>query len=200
MHATLSDILSELAANAAEAGSREVDLAVVERGPEVLIEVADDGRGMDEAERLRALDPCFSGSGAHPGREAGLGLAFALQAAESAGGAVDIDSKPGEGTRVRARFDRTNIDTPPEGDWVTAFLMALGIPGADEVRIRHERGARAWSVARSSLAARLGGLERARALNAARRELLERERTLEADGREAVTHDGIEEHGNQAAG
>ncbi len=67
-------------------------------GPYVRICVADTGKGMDEATRSRAIEPFFSTKG--PGQGTGLGLSMAHGLASQLGGALTIDSRPGEGAQI----------------------------------------------------------------------------------------------------
>jgi PAS domain S-box-containing protein len=60
--------------------------------------VADNGRGMDEATRIRAIEPFFSTKGV--GKGTGLGLSMAHGLASQLGGGLTIESKPGIGTAV----------------------------------------------------------------------------------------------------
>ena len=60
------------------------------------VTVTDNGPGMDEATRARALEPFFSTKD----HAAGLGLAVVYGVASQCGGSVEIQSAPGEGTRV----------------------------------------------------------------------------------------------------
>ncbi|MET0286809.1 MAG: ATP-binding protein [Polyangiales bacterium] len=61
-------------------------------------EVADDGPGMDDATRTRIFDPFFSTKGK---RGRGLGLASVIGIVRAHQGALQVDSKPGDGTRMR---------------------------------------------------------------------------------------------------
>jgi two-component system, cell cycle sensor histidine kinase and response regulator CckA len=64
----------------------------------VYIEVHDDGVGMSDETRARAFEPLFTTKGASRGT--GLGLPTVLAFVQEVGGAVDLASKPGEGTTV----------------------------------------------------------------------------------------------------
>jgi PAS domain S-box-containing protein len=67
-------------------------------GPALRVEVEDTGEGMSEDVMSKAFEPFFSTR--TPGRGAGLGLAMALQIVERHGGRIELESAPGEGTRV----------------------------------------------------------------------------------------------------
>jgi PAS domain S-box-containing protein len=62
------------------------------------LEVSDDGPGMDEATRNRIFDPFYSTKGA---RGRGLGLASVIGIVRAHQGALQVDSAPGVGTRMR---------------------------------------------------------------------------------------------------
>lgn len=71
--------------------------------PTVVLQVQDDGRGMDAVTEERAVEPFFttkttSGSGS------GFGLATVVGTARSHQGAFDLTSTPGAGTTVRVWF------------------------------------------------------------------------------------------------
>jgi signal transduction histidine kinase/DNA-binding response OmpR family regulator/HAMP domain-containing protein len=73
----------------------------------VVIEVADDGRGMSAEDVEHAFDRFYRGGdgGGGPGGT-GLGLAIVRSLIELHGGDVRIDSTPGEGTRFTVRLPR----------------------------------------------------------------------------------------------
>jgi CheY-like chemotaxis protein len=70
----------------------------------VRLEVGDTGPGMNEETRRRCPEPFFTTKGE---RGTGLGLTMVQGAARRHGAELDIDSAPGEGTRVRLDFDAT---------------------------------------------------------------------------------------------
>ncbi|HMA16975.1 MAG TPA: PAS domain S-box protein, partial [Thermoanaerobaculia bacterium] len=63
----------------------------------VCIGVSDTGTGMDEGTRGRIFEPFFSTKGKEQG--SGLGLAVVYGVAKTHGGFVDVESKPGDGSR-----------------------------------------------------------------------------------------------------
>ena len=69
--------------------------------PAVIVEVIDDGIGMDENTRNRCLEPFFTTKGE---RGTGLGLAMVYGIAQRHGADLQVDSEPGRGTTVRLLF------------------------------------------------------------------------------------------------
>ncbi len=68
----------------------------------VVLEMTDNGIGMDEATLARATDPFFSGKGM--GRGSGLGLSMVEGLTAQLGGTIRITSDPGVGTTVLLRL------------------------------------------------------------------------------------------------
>jgi PAS domain S-box-containing protein len=71
------------------------------RGCSVVLEVTDNGIGMDEETRRRCLEPFFTTKGE---RGTGLGLAMVYGVVQRHGADLEIESKPGKGTTVRLSF------------------------------------------------------------------------------------------------
>jgi len=66
----------------------------------VAVEIEDTGRGMDEQERRRALEPFFT---TRP-TGSGLGLTLVQSLVQARRGELEIRSAPGRGTRVLVRL------------------------------------------------------------------------------------------------
>lgn len=97
----LDHALENVAANAAK-HTREgaIVFAARDLGPTVEIELSDTGVGMKRTEVAHAFDR-FYRSPARDSEGFGLGLAIADEAVQALGGTIELDSKPGAGTRVR---------------------------------------------------------------------------------------------------
>jgi signal transduction histidine kinase/CheY-like chemotaxis protein len=80
--------------------------------PEVHLEVADTGIGMDDATRRRCLEPFFTTKGE---RGTGLGLAMVYGIAQRHNAEIEIESTTGKGTTVRLDFP-VNLAEQANGD------------------------------------------------------------------------------------
>jgi CheY-like chemotaxis protein len=69
--------------------------------PAVVIEIADNGIGMDEETRRRCLEPFFTTKGE---RGTGLGLAMVFGMVQRHSAEIEIESAPGAGTTMRLIF------------------------------------------------------------------------------------------------
>jgi signal transduction histidine kinase len=88
----------------------------------MIIEINDDGCGMDEATLAKVLDPFFT---SRKVRRVGLGLPLLKQAAEAAGGELRIESQPKLGTKVCATFQLNHIDRQPLGDIIQSLRLLI---------------------------------------------------------------------------
>lgn len=77
---------------------------VADTPPRVILEVTDNGAGMDEKTVRRCMEPFFTTKGE---RGTGLGLAMVSGTAKRHAAEVTIDSAPGKGTTLRLEFSRT---------------------------------------------------------------------------------------------
>lgn len=119
----LSLHILDLLENAVEAGASRIELRIEEdvKADRMVIEITDNGRGMNQELMDRVLDPFYT---TRTTRHVGLGLPLFLEAARRCGGDLVVQSSPGKGTRVRATFRHSHIDRAPLGD-VAGALMAI---------------------------------------------------------------------------
>jgi signal transduction histidine kinase len=119
----LSLHILDIVENSVVAEAKEVRILIVEETAEdkLSLEIRDDGKGMDEQMRKKALDPFFT---TRTTRRVGLGLPLLAQAARDSGGSLELSSAPGRGTLVKAEFQLSHPDRKPLGD-VVATLGAI---------------------------------------------------------------------------
>jgi signal transduction histidine kinase/CheY-like chemotaxis protein len=106
-------------------------------GPFVVVSVEDTGEGMDAATLARVFEPFFTTKDV--GRGTGLGLSQVYGFAESAGGFVDIQSEPGQGSSVSLHLPRTLLTAtaaaprPPPPAPMRKRLRILVVEDDDDV-------------------------------------------------------------------
>ena len=103
----------------------------------LIIEIRDNGQGIDEETIKKVLDPFFT---TRTTRKVGLGLPLLSQAARESGGDVQIESEVGRGTRVKATFGYSHIDRKPLGNMeATLRALIVGNPEVDFI-YKHKKG------------------------------------------------------------
>ncbi len=96
----------------------EINVSVFEKEDLLVIEIKDNGCGMNEEQLEKVTDPFFT---SRTTRNVGLGIPFFKYAAESTGGSFEISSKVGVGTEVSAKFTMSHVDRMPMGDITTTI-------------------------------------------------------------------------------
>ncbi|HTZ06721.1 MAG TPA: ATP-binding protein [Gaiellaceae bacterium] len=105
----LEQVLRNLGENAAKhTPSGRVVLRAAGAGRDVHVEVEDTGVGMSAATQQHVFDRFYRGQDRDP-EGFGLGLAIVRQAVRTLGGRVELDSAPGEGTRVRIVLEHARL-------------------------------------------------------------------------------------------
>ncbi len=110
----LRTLVLNLAQNAFHAMPRGGRLTVASRhsGAWVEIEFLDQGVGIPPADLRHIFDPFFSRR-ADGQRGTGLGLSICRSIVEAYGGRIDVDSKPGRGSRFILRLPEASTRLPP---------------------------------------------------------------------------------------
>lgn len=141
----LSKHILDIAENSIRAGSRTVTIAVIEdtNADTLTLRICDDGKGMSDDEREKALDPFYTTKKV---RRVGLGLPMLKSAAELTDGSFRLDSTPGKGTTVTVTFGHSHIDRQPLGDvGLTIISLIAGSPHVDFV-YTHVRDGREYRL------------------------------------------------------
>jgi hypothetical protein len=120
--------LLDIAHNSVSARAQNITFWVIEdsAADRLHLTVEDDGCGMDADTVQRVVDPFVT---SRTTRSVGLGIPLLKAAAESCEGFLEIQSKPGAGTRIDVEFQRSHIDRMPLGDLAETFLsLVVGCP------------------------------------------------------------------------
>jgi two-component system phosphate regulon sensor histidine kinase PhoR len=98
----LQVVVENLAANSIRYGGQGTTLTVTARPG--LLEVADNGRGVEEPELSRLFERFYRSDRARASRGTGLGLAIVKHVVVSAGGQVEASGGLGRGLQITCRF------------------------------------------------------------------------------------------------
>jgi len=104
--AKLQQVVLNLLINAADAVGSGGRVALETRSDDarVVLEVTDNGVGITKDDLTRIFDPFFTTKGR--GKGSGLGLSISYGIVREHGGALEVESEPGEYTRFRITFPR----------------------------------------------------------------------------------------------
>lgn len=119
-------ILSNLLTNAAKYSPPGSTIRIESevQGEEVTVRVADEGVGIEAADRDRVFDRFYQGSAGAPGqRGTGVGLSIARQYVELLGGRIWLDSEPGKGTTFSFTLPIEGSDAPVRGSELTVLVV-----------------------------------------------------------------------------
>lgn len=143
----LSLHLLDLMENSLRAGAKNIccELTLNEGGT-LALTLQDDGCGMEEALCAAALQPFTTSRST---RKAGLGLPLTQASALRTGGSLRLDSAPGHGTRVSARFETRHLDCLPLGsleDTMVSLIAAHPLTPDFTLVLRSPRGKEQFST------------------------------------------------------
>ena len=96
-----------------------VHVRVTTSGPDAIIEVSDEGPGLDSETASRVFERFWRSdpSRARQSGGAGLGLAIVAAIASAHGGRAEVQTAPGQGATFRVLLPRTKPATPPPDDF-----------------------------------------------------------------------------------
>jgi signal transduction histidine kinase len=114
--------------NSVTAGADRVEVVIeaTRRNDRIRLEICDNGRGMDAETAQLVQDPFYT---TKSGKKVGLGIPLMKETALQCDGAFRLTSESGKGTRIRAEYRLSHIDTPPMGPVVdTVFQLIAATP------------------------------------------------------------------------
>jgi anti-sigma regulatory factor (Ser/Thr protein kinase) len=129
----LSLHLLDIAENSISAGASRIVISVREDlvVDELWLEVSDNGKGMSPEMVEKVLDPFVT---SRTTRKVGLGIPLLKQAAEACNGFLTLESEPGKGTKLTAKFQHSHIDRMPLGNLEdTIITLILTTPAVNWV-------------------------------------------------------------------
>ena len=147
----------DIAENSIDAKAKKIKIRIQENmeKDQLSLEIEDDGKGMDNTQLKRVLDPFYTTKKV---RRFGLGLSLLSEAAKAANGRISIDSNPEEGTRIKATFQLSHIDTKPLGNIAqTLTTLIIGHPEID-IHYRHQASRSLYSFDTEDIKANLNGI------------------------------------------
>jgi anti-sigma regulatory factor (Ser/Thr protein kinase) len=127
----LSLHIMDIVTNSVRAGAKNIKIYIIkdDRTAMTMLEVSDDGHGMDKETAMKVQDPFFS---TKEGRKVGLGIPLLKGTAETTGGSFTLTSEVGVGTSIKATFDSRHPDLPPLGNIRdTFFVLIVSHPDID---------------------------------------------------------------------
>jgi len=137
----LSLNILDITENSVKAGATLTSILLDEDDDQLVLSIVDNGSGMSEEILKGVTDPFYT---TRTTRKVGMGLPLLKLAAEQTGGSmsvesVSVDDDPvNHGTKVRAVFNKNNIDFTPLGDVVlTITTLIQGHPDTDFL-FRHD--------------------------------------------------------------
>jgi len=147
----------DLVQNSIEAGATHVILEIVEdrHADTLTIRVTDNGRGMDEEARRRAVDPFVT---TRTTRRVGLGLPLIDMSTKRCDGYLKIESEPGKGTVVEAVYRHSHLDRPPLGNIVETIKSLVIANPQLNFKYHHVVDGREFSLATAEIIEILGDM------------------------------------------
>jgi anti-sigma regulatory factor (Ser/Thr protein kinase) len=147
----------DMVENAVAAGADTIDVLIFESEKENLLrlEVRDNGRGMDRETVQKAMDPFYT---TKEFKKVGLGIPLLKATAQACHGDLQIASRPGEGTKIRAWMEKNHVDCPPLGPISETVLGLLVSFDQRNLRFTFESGRGLFSLSTADIRRQVGDL------------------------------------------
>ena len=120
----LSLHILDVVENSIEANASKIEIKIIEKEKKdlLVVEIKDNGRGMNKETINKVLDPFYT---TRTTRRVGMGLSLLAQASKESNGSFEINSEIGIGTNVKATFQYSHIDRKPIGDMKNTLITLM---------------------------------------------------------------------------
>jgi anti-sigma regulatory factor (Ser/Thr protein kinase) len=147
----------DIAENSVRAGAKTVEININEDSANNLlsIEINDDGCGMTQEEIKKAFDPFYTTKTV---RRIGLGIPLLAEAAQRAGGKLDLKSKKGKGTRLKATFQLDHLDRQPMGNISSTIINLIAGNSFVDFVYKHRHNDRRFTLDTREIRNEIGNL------------------------------------------
>ncbi len=148
----------DIVQNSLNAGATRIVVEMIEKTSDrcLTLRINDNGKGMDQEQLKRVIDPFFTSS---VNKKVGLGIPLLKQNAEISGGSFNIISEVNKGTMVEASFNTGNIDMIPMGDIALSIrLLVASNPGLDFC-YRYSKDSRCFELDTAEMRKELGDIK-----------------------------------------
>ena len=151
----LSLHILDVAENSINADAKNIEISVNEdiKNDKLIIEINDDGKGMDEEMAEAIKDPFVT---SRTTRKVGLGIPLLKEAAEISGGSLEINSKKGVGTKVKAVFQYSNIDRKPLNKTEETIISLILLGKNTEIEFKYKKNEKEFEFSTKELKKELG--------------------------------------------
>lgn len=120
----LSLHILDVVENSIEANASKIEIKIFEKEKKdlLVVEIKDNGRGMNKETINKVLDPFYT---TRTTRRVGMGLSLLAQSSKESNGNFEINSEIGIGTNVKATFQYSHIDRKPIGDMKNTLITLM---------------------------------------------------------------------------
>ena len=153
----LSLHILDIAENSISAGARRIRIKIIEdiKKNLLLIEISDNGKGMDREMFEHACDPFYT---TRTTRRVGLGIPLLAQAARECMGDIKISTEKGQGSTITATFQYNHIDRKPLGDiGKTMIVLIASNPDIDFI-FEHKKNGNSYILDTANIKKELDGV------------------------------------------
>jgi signal transduction histidine kinase len=135
----------DIAENSVRAGARLIEINIDEdtANDSLSIEIIDDGQGMKEEDIKKVLDPFYTTKTV---RRVGLGLPLLADATQRSGGHLNLESKEGKGTTIKATFGLSHVDRQPMGDIISTLIILIAGNSDVDFLFKHRNNDRQFEM------------------------------------------------------